>query len=40
MILTLDIGNTNIVIGGIENGKVLFTGRMKTDEKNSANMAV
>lgn len=36
MILTLDIGNTNIVIGGIENGKVLFTGRMKTDEKNSA----
>ena len=36
MILTLDIGNTNIVVGGVEDGKVLFTGRMKTDEKNSA----
>lgn len=36
MILALDIGNTNIVVGGIENGKVLFTGRMKTDEKNHA----
>ena len=36
MILALDIGNTNIVVGGIENGEVLFTGRMKTDEKTSA----
>ena len=36
MILALDIGNTNIVVGGIENGEVLFTGRMKTDEKSSA----
>lgn len=27
MILTLDIGNTNIVIGGIENGKVLLFGK-------------
>ncbi|MDD5944836.1 MAG: type III pantothenate kinase [Clostridia bacterium] len=36
MILALDIGNTNIVVGGLENGEVLFTGRMKTDEKSSA----
>lgn len=36
MIIALDIGNTNIVVGGIENGEVLFTGRMKTDEKCSA----
>ncbi len=33
MILTIDIGNTNIIVGGIENGRVLFTGRIKTSHK-------
>lgn len=36
MILTVDIGNTNIVFGGLEKGKVLFTGRIKTSRKISA----
>ena len=31
MILAIDIGNTNIVVGGIENGKILFTERLSTD---------
>ncbi|MDP4133001.1 MAG: type III pantothenate kinase [Bacillota bacterium] len=31
MILATDIGNSNIVFGGIENGKVLFTSRLATD---------
>ena len=31
MILAVDIGNTNIVIGSIENGNILFEARMATD---------
>ena len=31
MILAIDVGNTNIVIGGIENGKTAFISRLSTD---------
>ncbi len=31
MILAIDIGNTNIVLGGIEDGNILFEARMATD---------
>lgn len=31
MILTLDIGNTNIVVGGYRNEELLFTGRLATE---------
>ena len=31
MIATIDIGNTNIVVGCLENGEVLFTARFRTD---------
>lgn len=31
MILAVDIGNTNIVLGGIESDKILFQARMATD---------
>lgn len=31
MILAIDIGNTNIVIGCIKNGKILFVERLSTD---------
>ena len=31
MILAIDIGNTNIVLGGIENSEILFETRMATD---------
>ena len=31
MILAVDIGNTNIVLGGIENGKIVFEARIATD---------
>ena len=31
MLLAIDIGNTNIVIGGIKNDKILFEGRIATD---------
>lgn len=31
MILALDVGNTNIVIGCIDNEKIYFSGRFKTD---------
>lgn len=31
MILAIDVGNTNIVIGGIENGKTAFISRINTD---------
>lgn len=31
MILAIDIGNTNIVLGGIENGEIRFVARMATD---------
>ena len=30
MILALDVGNTNIVIGCIENGEIIFNGRLTT----------
>lgn len=33
MILALDAGNTNIVIGCIENGKIMCDGRLATDHK-------
>ena len=32
MILAIDVGNTNIVIGGMENENVLFTERLSTDK--------
>ena len=31
MILTVDIGNSNIVIGGVENDEILFEARLRTD---------
>lgn len=31
MILAVDVGNTNIVIGCIEGGTIIFDGRLKTD---------
>lgn len=31
MILALDVGNTNIVIGCIEHGEIIFDGRLTTD---------
>ncbi len=31
MILTIDIGNTNIVLGGVREGEILFQARMVTD---------
>lgn len=31
MILTIDIGNTNIVLGGIEQGEIRFEARLATD---------
>lgn len=31
MILALDVGNTNIVIGCIDNGKIIFDGRLATN---------
>ena len=31
MIAAIDIGNTNVVIGCIEDGKVLFTSRIRTN---------
>ena len=31
MLLAIDIGNTNIVIGGIQDDKILFEGRIATD---------
>lgn len=33
MILALDVGNTNIVIGCIEEGKIICDGRLATDHK-------
>lgn len=32
MLLTVDIGNTNIVIGGVTNGKIDFMARMSTNK--------
>ncbi len=31
MILTVDIGNTNIVLGGVEGEKIVFEARLRTD---------
>ena len=31
MVLTIDIGNSNIVLGGVEDGKIQFQARMVTD---------
>ena len=31
MIFAIDVGNTNIVLGCIQNGIILFTERMETD---------
>ena len=31
MIFAVDIGNTNIVLGGLENDKIVFEARMATD---------
>ena len=31
MILTVDIGNSNIVLGGVEDDKILFEARLRTD---------
>ena len=31
MILTVDIGNSNIVIGGVEGEEILFEARLRTD---------
>ncbi len=31
MILTVDIGNSNIVIGGVQNDEILFEARLRTD---------
>ena len=33
MILAIDVGNTNIVLGGIENGSAAFISRLSTDTK-------
>lgn len=37
MILTIDVGNTNVVIGSVEKGKILFTSRMATNPNDLAN---
>ena len=31
MILTVDIGNSNIVIGGVEGDQIVFEARLRTD---------
>ena len=33
MLLAIDIGNTNIVVGGIDNGEITFLSRIATDKK-------
>ena len=41
MILAVDVGNTNIVLGCIENAKIIFSGRLTTDaEKTDMELAV
>ncbi len=37
MILTIDVGNTNIVLGCVESGKVLATSRIATNRNDLAN---
>ncbi len=36
MLLTVDIGNTNITIGGFRNDELVFTSRLATDRKRTA----
>ena len=36
MILTVDIGNSNIVIGGVEGDKILFEARLRTDSSKTS----
>ena len=36
MILAADIGNSNVVIGCIEDGKILFTERLATNRNSTA----
>ena len=36
MILTIDIGNTNIAFGGFENGELSFVVRISTEIKKTA----
>lgn len=36
MLLAIDIGNTNIVIGGIKNDKFVFEARLATDKKKTS----
>lgn len=36
MLLVIDVGNTNIVLGCIDNDKIKFTARMSTDRKQTA----
>lgn len=36
MILAIDVGNSNIVLGGIEGGKILFEARMASDGRKTA----
>lgn len=31
MLLAIDIGNTNIVVGGVENDQIVFEARLATD---------
>lgn len=41
MILAVDVGNTNIVLGCIEDGKTMFSGRLTTDaQKTDMELAV
>lgn len=37
MILTIDVGNTNVVLGCVENGKVIGTSRMATNRNDLPN---
>ncbi len=36
MLLAIDVGNTNIVLGGIRNGKQVFSARLKSDRSKTA----
>ena len=36
MLFAIDVGNTNIVLGGIDNGKILFVERLSTDHNKTA----
>ncbi len=40
MLLAIDIGNTNIVIGIIDNDQVAFTGRLATDKLKTADECI